>query len=101
MHQIASPTASWSVQCSRQETESKILLKFVSKMHWNSPTCICQFKKFPGVIPRTPVIKGRGGKAKGRVGLEGMEGREWEGMKDEGEGRRGGEGREDSEGWCP
>jgi hypothetical protein len=33
-----------------------------------------------------------------------MEGREWEGKKDEGEGKGGGEereGREDSEGWCP
>jgi hypothetical protein len=27
--------------------------------------------------------KGRGGKAKGRVRLEGMEGREWKVMKDE------------------
>jgi hypothetical protein len=31
-------------------------------------TCIFQFKKFSGVIyHRTPVLKGRGGKAKGRV----------------------------------
>jgi hypothetical protein len=37
---------------------------------------------------RTPVLKGSGGKAKGRVGLEGMEGREWEGKTDEGKGRR-------------
>jgi hypothetical protein len=50
-------------------------------------------KNFPGLYPRTPVLKGRGGKAKGRVGLEGMEGREWEGMKDEGEGRGGKGGR--------
>jgi hypothetical protein len=27
--------------------------------------------------------------AKGRVGLKGMEGREWEGKKDEGEGKEG------------
>jgi hypothetical protein len=46
------------------------------------------------VIPRTPVLKRRGGKAKGRVGLEGMVEREWEGKKDEGE-WEGGEG----EGW--
>jgi hypothetical protein len=37
---------------------------------------------------RTPVSKGRGGKAKERVGLEGMEGREWEGKTDEGKERR-------------
>jgi hypothetical protein len=49
------------------------------------PTCICQFKKFSGVIPRTPDSKG-GRKAKGRVGLEGIEGREW---KDEGEAKEG------------
>jgi hypothetical protein len=32
-----------------------------------------------------------------------MEGREWEGKKDDGEGwkRREREGKEDSEGWCP
>jgi hypothetical protein len=40
-----------------------------------------------------------GGKAKRRAGSEGMERTEWEGMKDEGEGK-GIEGREDSEGWC-
>jgi hypothetical protein len=33
------------------------------------------------------------GKAKGRVGLEGMEGREWEGKKDQGEGKEGRGGR--------
>jgi hypothetical protein len=48
-----------------------------------------QFKKFSGVIPRTPVSKGRGGKAKGKVGLEGIEGREWEGTTDKGEGKEG------------
>jgi hypothetical protein len=37
-----------------------------------------------GYIPN-PSFKGAGGKAKGRVGLEGMEGREWELKKDEGE----------------
>jgi hypothetical protein len=40
--------------------------------------------------------------AKGRVGLEGME---WEGKKDEGEGKEGRSGgrkwKEDREGWCP
>jgi hypothetical protein len=56
------------------------------------PTCICQFKKFSGVIPRTPVSNG-GRKAKGRVGLEGIEGREW---KDEGEAKEGEGIREDS-----
>jgi hypothetical protein len=50
-------------------------------------------KIFRGYTP-DPRFKGRGGKAKGRVGLEGMEGREWEGKKDEGKGRREGEGRE-------
>jgi hypothetical protein len=62
------------------------LLMFVSKMHSNLPTCICQFKKFSGLYPG-PRFKGREGKAKGRVGLEGIEGREWEG-KMKGKGRR-------------
>jgi hypothetical protein len=55
------------------------------------------------IFPRTPILKRRGGKAKGRVRSEEMEGREWAGKKDEGEGkeRRETEGREDSEGWCP
>jgi hypothetical protein len=56
------------------------------------PTCICQLKKFSGVIPRTSVSNG-GRKAKGRVGLEGIEGREW---KDEGEAKVGEGIREDS-----
>jgi hypothetical protein len=47
-----------------------------------------QFKKLSGVIPRTPVSKG-GGKAKGKVELEGIEGREWERTTDEGEGKEG------------
>jgi hypothetical protein len=54
-------------------------------------TCICQFKNFPGLYPRTAVLKRRGGKANGRVGVGGME---WEGKKDEGEG----EGKERREG---
>jgi hypothetical protein len=45
--------------------------------------------KFFWVITPDPLLKGRGGKAKGRVGLEGMEGREWEGKTDEGEGKEG------------
>jgi hypothetical protein len=49
-------------------------------------------KNFPGVIPWTPVLKEREGKAKGRVGLEGMEGREWEGKKIKGKEKRVGEG---------
>jgi hypothetical protein len=56
-------------------------------MHWNSPTCICHSKKFSGAIPPDSVLKRRGGKAKGRLGLEGIEGREWEGKKDKGEGK--------------
>jgi hypothetical protein len=44
------------------------------------------------IYPRTPIFKERGGKAKGRVGLEGMEGREWEGKKDEGKWGREGKG---------
>jgi hypothetical protein len=35
-------------------------------------------KIFRGYTP-DPRFKGRGGKAKGRVGLEGIEGREWKG----------------------
>jgi hypothetical protein len=50
-------------------------------------------KIFRGYTP-DPRFKGEGGKAKGRVGLEGMEGREWEGKKDEGEGKEEGEGRD-------
>jgi hypothetical protein len=50
-------------------------------------------KIFRGLYPRTPVLKEREGKAKGRVGLEGMEGREWEGKKDQGEGKEGRGGR--------
>jgi hypothetical protein len=50
-------------------------------------------KNFPGVIPPDPVSKEREGKAKGRVGSEGMEGREWEGKKDQGEGKEGRGGR--------
>jgi hypothetical protein len=47
-----------------------------------------QFQKnFPGVIPRTPIIKGRGGEGKGGQG-KGGEG-------------RGGEGREGSDGGEP
>jgi hypothetical protein len=46
-------------------------LNFMSKRHKNSPTCICKFKKFPGVVPPGPVLKGREGKGKGRVGVEG------------------------------
>jgi hypothetical protein len=61
-------------------------------------------KNFPGLYP-DPRFKGRGGKAKGRVGLEGIEGREWEGRRkmkgrEEGKGRKR-DRREDSEGWCP
>jgi hypothetical protein len=55
-------------------------------------------KVFWGYTPG-PHCKWEGGKAKRRAGLEGMERTEWEGMKDEGEGK-GIEGREDSEGWC-
>jgi hypothetical protein len=40
-------------------------------------------KKFSGVIPPDLRFKREGGKAKGRVGLGGMEGRKWEGKKDE------------------
>jgi hypothetical protein len=36
-----------------------------------------------------PLLKGRGGKAKERVGLEGMEERVWEGKTDEGAGQEG------------
>jgi hypothetical protein len=49
-------------------------------------------QKFSGVIPRTPVLKGREGRQKGsRVGLKGLEGRERKGKKDMkgGEGGRG------------
>jgi hypothetical protein len=57
-----------------------------------------------GYIPDARVLKESGGKAKGKMGLEGMEGREWEGKKDEGKGKEGKmewERREDNEGWCP
>jgi hypothetical protein len=47
-------------------------------------------KHFPGLYARTPVLKGREEKAKGRVRLEGMERREWEGKKMKGRGRKGG-----------
>jgi hypothetical protein len=51
-----------------------------------------------GLYPGTPVSKERGGKAKGRVGLEQTEGREWAGkMKGREEER---EGRIVREGWC-
>jgi hypothetical protein len=50
-------------------------------------------KNVRGLYPTTPVLKERGGKAKGRVGLEGMEEREWEGKRDEGEGKEGGRGK--------
>lgn len=62
-------------------------------MHQNSPTRVLIFKKFPGVIPRTPILRGpppRGG----RRGGEGVKGREGEGRAGgwkEGE-ERGGEG---------
>jgi hypothetical protein len=46
-------------------------------------------KIFWGYTP-DPRFKGRGGKAKGRVGLEGIEGREWEGKM---KGREGGRGK--------
>jgi hypothetical protein len=39
-----------------------------------------QFQNYlPGVIPRTPVIKGMGGKGRGRRGEEGRDGREGRG----------------------
>jgi hypothetical protein len=47
-------------------------------------------KLFRGLYPWTPVSEGRGGKAKERVRLEGMGGKECEGRKDEGKGREGG-----------
>jgi hypothetical protein len=58
-------------------------------------------KNFPGLYPRTPVLKEREGKAKRRVGLGGMEGRKRKGKGDQGEGEEGRgerEGTEDSEG---
>jgi hypothetical protein len=66
-------------------------------------------KNFPRVIPPDPRFKGegreeegRGRKAKGRVGLERTERREWEGkMKGREEGRRGKGWRIVNEGWCP
>jgi hypothetical protein len=47
--------------------------------------CICQFKNFSGVITPDFLLNWRGEKAKWRVGLEEMEGRNWEGKTDEGE----------------
>jgi hypothetical protein len=52
-------------------------------------------KKFLGLYPRPdPRLKGRGGEAKGRVGLEGMEGRNEKERKMGGKGRREGKGRD-------
>jgi hypothetical protein len=42
--------------------------------------CICQFKNFSGGYIPDPLFKEEG--REGEVGLERMEGREWEGKKD-------------------
>jgi hypothetical protein len=44
-----------------------IRAQFDARMHQNSPTSICIFKNFPGVIPRTP-LGGRGGMGRGGEG---------------------------------
>jgi hypothetical protein len=55
-------------------------------------TCICQFKKFSGVIPRPPFQReGREGKREGGIRRNGR--KEWEGKM---KGKGGGEGREKS-----
>jgi hypothetical protein len=54
-------------------------------------------KIFRGLYPRGPISKEREGKAKGKVGSEGMEEREWKGKKDQGEGKEGRGGR--GKGW--
>jgi hypothetical protein len=79
----------------RHETCRFRLLNFVLKMPQNSPTNICDFKKFTlGLYPRTPVKKGRRGKEGKRKG-EGMKrrtGKEREGKKVGGRGRGKGNG---------
>jgi hypothetical protein len=67
--------------------------------------CICQIKKFSGVIPPDPRFKGEGREGK-REGWIRRNGRKGMGRKERSRGRKGGEGREregteDSEGWCP
>jgi hypothetical protein len=57
-------------------------------MHLNSLTCICQFKKFSGVILRSPVSKGERWEYRRDGGIT-MNGRKGMGKKDEGAGKGG------------
>jgi hypothetical protein len=57
-------------------------------MHLNSLTCICQFKKFSGVIPRSPVSKEERREYRREGGIT-MNGRKGMGKKDKGAGKGG------------